>query len=227
MSSITSLGETVWVTFMGTTSRLPSIGISRNGGKNWNNIPITTNKGNPTALAINPNNHNLILMSGYSTEGRNLEGFMFISEDGGDTWSSVLKKKGKINENETRSLTVSVIDIIQALSFDPSHSRRLYYGSPSGIFRSEDNGKTWNKIYDAFCNSLCIKSDGTLYASTEQGVIYTSDHGQNWITLFGNDNKKSERIVISSTPARKLILDERNNCLYLSHSKGLTRIGMK
>jgi photosystem II stability/assembly factor-like uncharacterized protein len=79
-------------------------------------------------------------------------------------------------------------DHVHALAFD-AEGRTLWLGAHTGLFRSEDGGRTWTKIellvtrHAPDVMSIAAQpSDGrTLYVGThEAGVLKTADGGATW-----------------------------------------------
>ena len=62
-----------------------------------------------------------------------MQGGIFVSENGGDTWQ------------QTFDSTKYVYDV----TTDPAHDGRIYCNTfNGGAFRSDDYGKTWKKLKD-------------------------------------------------------------------------------
>jgi photosystem II stability/assembly factor-like uncharacterized protein len=104
--------------------------------------------------------------SNYSFAGNDYG--IFRSPDHGDSWFQLMGEA-------VLSLTVNPVDHIYA---------GTYYGE---IYMSTDNGNTWLQIDNGFTTSyiqtLCINSDGYLFAGTVNGLYRTINNGANWTLL--------------------------------------------
>jgi photosystem II stability/assembly factor-like uncharacterized protein len=112
-------------------------------------------------------------------------GEVFRSEDAGDpgTW----ERLGGFDEDQrVRSLAVSP---------DYAKDRTLYAGTVSGVYSSDDGGRTWSATGPRMATapeggeddlgalvamSPAYQSDGTVFAGTDGGLFVTRDRGRSW-----------------------------------------------
>lgn len=94
---------------------------STNGGVNWTSIPTTTIPATVIAVAIHPQNPNVVL-AGTSGAG------LYRSTNGGETWIQV---------NNSESVFFSV-------AFAPADPTIVYAGGYAWVYRSTDGGATWS-----------------------------------------------------------------------------------
>ncbi len=142
---------------------------STNGGSSW--TPVTTNLPvlGVSSILIDPSNSNVIYAGTgevYRVDTSNL-GFnvwktrgtygigVIKSSDGGSTWSQVLVKN------------TSQMFAIQSMAFDPTNSNTIYACATDGLYRSTDNGGSWNNIYSA----VYVKDIAINPSNTDQIVI--------------------------------------------------------
>jgi photosystem II stability/assembly factor-like uncharacterized protein len=115
-------------------------------------------------------------------------GEVFRSDDAGDpgTW----ERLGGFDEGQrVRSLAVSP---------DYTHDRTLYAGTVSGVFGSDDGGRTWSATGPRMATppeggeddlgalvamSPAYRSDGTVFAGTDGGLFVTRDGGRSWVEV--------------------------------------------
>lgn len=96
------------------------------------------------------------------------------SENGGVSW---------------RILTDWKTEEVLSLALDPVDSARLYIATPFGIFRSDDDGRTWHKKMRGMARSFVQKvildrSDRkTLFACSEDDLYRSTDEGEHWTPL--------------------------------------------
>ena len=50
----------------------------------------------------------------------------------------------------------------------------------NGVFRSTDNGSSWTQVTSAEVDPLAINSSGHIFAGTQDGVLISTDNGDNW-----------------------------------------------
>ncbi|MBI2607736.1 MAG: hypothetical protein HYW51_02840 [Candidatus Doudnabacteria bacterium] len=120
---------------------------------------------------------------------------VYLSQDGGQSFSpsNAVSGRGSID-----NLTVT------SLLFDPFDSVKVYLGSPSGIYKSEDGGKAWQFILTGI-NVSDLTADpfqpGVVYASGISGsngkIIKTLDGGMSWLDIFSEPNKNNAVTAIS------------------------------
>jgi photosystem II stability/assembly factor-like uncharacterized protein len=128
----------------------------------WIKKPLPSETNCLTGLLIDPENPDKILISAW---GRNTEdqfspsigGGIYISEDGGKTWKQTLKKDQYIFD----------------LTFDPRN--KMYYacGFSFSAYRSENQGKTWERI-KGFNHKLGRRVD---IDPVNQEMIYINTYG--------------------------------------------------
>jgi len=204
--------------YMGT----PGGGVwkTTDGGRVWNPISDQVRVPSIGALTVAPSNSNIVYVgTGEQTRGRG----MFRSEDAGKTWTSI---------------GLQDVPYIQAIVVDPRNPDVVVVGANSlgfgilwhplpksastdnrGIFRTEDGGKTWKKVYasrsDFGVVDMCPDPDnpGTIYAAVYQDetaagakesaatsdIIKSTDGGVTWTPLEtkGLPEKARGRLGIS------------------------------
>lgn len=73
-------------------------------------------------------------------------------------------------------------DYISVLSFTTNNQDNLFIGTSAGIYYTENEGTTWQKVLpDSFVTTLMNDSKGFLYAGTNKGTFMRStDNGMTW-----------------------------------------------
>jgi photosystem II stability/assembly factor-like uncharacterized protein len=138
----------------------PAMQVTTNGGLTWRTIKAGLTNTAITKICVQ-NNTILITSS---------EGGMFISSDQGENW--------QVYENESLPSGYSISDI-------KSNQQFIYLALYSyGIFRSSDNGVTWESINNGLQDrkpfSLVV-DDEQLYASTDLGFFKYNKDENTWI----------------------------------------------
>ncbi len=101
------------------------------------------------------------------------DGGIFISHDGGETWTKAASMDGQS---------------VRALTQAPSNPKELVAGALKGIFQSEDAGVTWkqispdssNELHEVESIAIDPKDPHTIYAGTWHLPWKTTDDGANW-----------------------------------------------
>jgi imidazolonepropionase-like amidohydrolase/photosystem II stability/assembly factor-like uncharacterized protein len=122
---------------------------STDGAENWTKLNVADGLLFPNGIEYDRRNPDRIYLAGWAdidlsdliggdvarSTGKNekleIPGGIFLSEDGGTTWKSIFDKKQYVYD----------------VTADPYHPRRLYCNTFNSVaYRSDDYGKTWNKI---------------------------------------------------------------------------------
>lgn len=96
-------------------------------------------------------------------------GVIAVSSDGGKTWS---RRDAGLEDFSVR-----------AIAIDPKDSRFLVAGGLTGVYRSRDDGQSWEKISDQInVESLAIdpRKRDTIYVGTWRQGWRTDDGGKSW-----------------------------------------------
>ncbi len=98
-------------------------------------------------------------------------------------------------------------------SFETSYGT-LFIGSDEGLFKSVDNGKTWNLVYKDGWGIKIVEADGVLLATNQHGILRSTDDGEHWNLVIneggvGIDLAKIEKgfaaITYNTTSKRRRI----------------------
>lgn len=187
---------------------------SANGGTDWQAANAIKDRAdatlvgtNVTAMKFKPNSSDVIYMSS-SNKG------MFMSEDGGNAWQSILPD-------------FSVYDFV----FDPSNTDVLYVAGMSlnygRVLVTKDSGKTWQEIYNEGITGNAVKSilaetSQRLYIGLESGnLVKSEDGGLSWKLV----NNFKNRVGAIKSYNGVLYIMTRKQGLYRS-SDGLNFVSM-
>ena len=121
---------------------------STDQGATWELVALP-NSGSIGRIQVDPKNPERIFVG---AQGRLFDQTgdrgLYLSEDGGDTWTKVLEGLN----NSTGTIDVSINpanpDVILAAMWDKKRfpDRREYGGPGSGVYRSTDGGETWTRV---------------------------------------------------------------------------------
>jgi photosystem II stability/assembly factor-like uncharacterized protein len=178
----------------------------------------TADNGMVTAIAVNPNNPNIIYIG-------TVAGGVWRSRDGGATWLPLFDRQLLIGIGEPAGIAIDPnnTDVIYA----GTSSRWLlgdayttFFGSnqPSqGLYKSEDAGSSWIQLGSGFPasntgNALATfqgndinvvvvdpANSSTLYCGTQNGVFVSKDGGQNWTQGANTAGADTRSLVLDLT----------------------------
>jgi photosystem II stability/assembly factor-like uncharacterized protein len=142
---------------------------SKDGGSEWQVARLPDPEPLVVALTASPHfTEDGVLFAGTAEDG------VYISSDQGESWA--VWNFGLLDPNV---LSLAVTDAVG-----------LFAGVSSGLFRSQNRGRSWSPVllpsgYDAVL-SICLSStfdrDGVGYLGTEEyGVLSTPDGGASWV----------------------------------------------
>lgn len=117
---------------------------------------------------------------------------VFISVDGGKKWygEPVLGERDLIAIDETDAKTLAVVSAKRA-------------------FESNDGGKTWSELtlphYVTVVYSLTSAPDSTLWLSTREGALHSTDSGKSWEHILGGIPPREVLNVHYDAQAKRLL----------------------
>ncbi len=123
---------------------LYGIHMSDDGGDHYSFVEYTRNR-TIGVVAFDPNDANRILAGpgwrddfvGNFGESANGPGEVFLSIDGGTSWSTITFDT---DANTDRN--------VYTIQFDPNNTSNVYMGCAKGAYKSIDGGSTWTKLAD-------------------------------------------------------------------------------
>jgi photosystem II stability/assembly factor-like uncharacterized protein len=145
---------------------------SRDGGRSWHAITAGMERDYEAprvqTIVIDPRSPS-ILYAGTEYRG------VFKSVNGGDSWRAVNNGLGRIDIGE--------------LAIDPNQPSSLWaVGWNGNLYKSVDAGERWKRVLLPLegANAIAIhpKRSPTLYVSTREGILRSSDGGRTWRTTL-------------------------------------------
>ncbi len=142
------------------------------------------------ALAIDPKDSNIVYLGIDGDDG----GGLFISKDGGETWSRSSGQPGSLR-------------VYNGLAVDPEDSNVLYWaacGDKGGVYVSKDRGNTWQYVFkdSQWIFDLHVSSSGVVYAAGDQSgaALFASfNKGKSWKRI-GKFSDKGLAEAITTSP---------------------------
>ena len=160
---------------------------STDGGKTWNDVGLKETD-TISAIVVSPKNPDVVYVAAVGrTWGANKERGVFMTTDGGKTW--------------TKTLYIDEFHGASDLVIDPNNPNILYAGmwyfqrkpwtftsgsEKGGVFRSIDAGKTWKKIENGL--PKMIGRVGLAVANSDPNVVYAILEAKEG-TLYRSDDK--------------------------------------
>jgi len=196
---------------------------SEDGGKSFKNMGLNKSEhiGN---IAIDPNNSDIVYVAAYgpvwSSGG---ERGIYKTTDGGKTWKQVLNVNENVGFNEVH-IDPNHPNILYACAHQRRRHEWTYIsgGPESGIYKSTDNGNTWNKLTSGLPSgdvgriTLAISPVNTdvVYAMCEgrdnKGFYKSTDRGASWEKQSGkatDGNYYQEIIADPKTMDKIFVMD--------------------
>jgi photosystem II stability/assembly factor-like uncharacterized protein len=213
---------------------------SEDGGENWKKLGLE-NSEHISKIVIDPSNNNIVyaavpgaLWSDSQDRG------LYKTTDGGKTWTKILS----VNE-KTGCADIEV---------DPKEPNRIYAstwqfrrtpwsftsgGEGSGLYKSEDGGKSWKHIDKQFspdgllgriCLAVAPSEPKNIYAVVEskKTALYSSkDFGENWTKESSTENATARpfyfsTLVVDPTDANRIYRPTFNLSISVDGGKSFT-----
>jgi photosystem II stability/assembly factor-like uncharacterized protein len=180
------------IVYVGTGEQLEGNGVykSTDGGTSWSNIGLKDSE-HIASLIVDPHDPNIVLAATYDFASPGPQRGVFKTIDGGKTWNKVLFKDEKTGISD---MCAAPDDprVIYAATFsfqlDPNNGRLS--GTGSQIFKSTDEGTTWQQVSE---RGLPTNPRGRVgvavgrgtngqrvYAIMNQGFFRSDDGGASW-----------------------------------------------
>lgn len=133
---------------------------STDKAEHWERIDLPSGVDGPTGLEIDPRDPERLYLTAWGQEGQTADrnGGVFVSNDGGKTWSTLF----------------TASQHVYALTIDPLHPNTLYIcGFDAAAYRSTDRGAHWTRI------------PGFDFKWGHRVIIDPNDFTQIYITTYG------------------------------------------
>ena len=168
------------------------------------------------ALAVDPNDPNIVYMAAGKYSAWPLKGSLFKSTDQGKTWTKLNLDLGMDSNGEERWAGMR-------LAVNPFDSNLIFFGSRhDGLWKSVDAGATWTQV-TAFSPKLAKgvgilgmvfdkQVPGSIYANVYgDGIYQSTDTGVTWSKIIGSPTQP-QRLTLAS-----------NGVLYVTHKSGVSK----
>ena len=166
--------------------------VSRDAGKTWEHptdgLPP---RGHAWSVTVDPNNNGVVWVSMAQS------GSVYKSTDHGVSWSDV-----SIDISSTGKVTDLLLDAQNSILYAATEYK--------GIFKSSDEGETWQQIstLGTFDIKIDLSNKNILYAGTKTGLYKSIDGGNSWNQLASDKMGKVYNISVG-----------KNNTIYVISNK--------
>ncbi len=178
-------------------------------GENWSSVADNLNSMHIAALAIDPNNSDIVYAGTGETYMPGDEyGYngVYVTKDGGKNWSLM---------PGTQPLALRAISSIVV---DRTSGNHLYLGTNAGVYETKNSGTNWKKIADGFIENLMIseKNPSVIFATGASSLLMrSSDAGATWEKMTGwnikrglpEDNPWFNRVTITQSSGKTVVGD--------------------
>ncbi len=136
-----------------------SVCKSTDAGYTWTRYNLTENDGWAYAMAIDPNNSNVVYTGGVPE--------LFKTTNFGATWDTIMD---------------GLTGTTYAIKINPQSTNIVYTGTSDGIFKSYDNGNQWTylDLDDVYAIAINPNTPEIIYSGTLNGIFYSTDAGSSW-----------------------------------------------
>jgi photosystem II stability/assembly factor-like uncharacterized protein len=194
---------------------------TKDGGKTWDKVLFQNDETGASDVAIDPKNPRIIYAGFWQTRRRPWEltsggpgSDLYVSRDGGDTWTSLKKDAKKLGLPEGIWGKVGV-------TVSPVNSQRIFAvieADKGGVFRSDDGGANWSLVND----SRPIRQRAWYYTTitghpTNENIVYAPqvnflksiDGGKSFAPLRGVYHGDNHDIWLDpKNPDRQIIAND-------------------
>ncbi len=116
------------------------------------------------------------------------EGVIFVATGGNYEFNGLFRSFDEGLSWDLLSLNSQYQEYILSMRYNPEGE--LYVGTGSGVFRSVDNGNSFERVFDGELNvsTMNFSPEGEIYASGWSNIYRSSDEGYSWDTLYFGGN---------------------------------------
>ncbi|MEM0011448.1 MAG: hypothetical protein QXT84_07145, partial [Candidatus Bathyarchaeia archaeon] len=146
--------------------------MAQYGSSSWQIVYTPNQSSWHTVWSISVDPYSTQTVYAVEWQGYNYPDLIFTT-DGGKDWS-----------NSTLNYSP-----IQYVTFSANTQGVIYAGADGSLYRSSDNGNTWNEITETGDTRYLYSwpgRPGTIVAGTDQGLYISYNSGQSWTGLNGN-----------------------------------------
>jgi photosystem II stability/assembly factor-like uncharacterized protein len=210
------------IIYVGTGEQLEGNGVykSIDGGQTWTNVGLN-DVHRISSLIVDPHDPNIVLAGTYDNFLPGTQRGVFKTTDGGKTWNRVLFKDEKTGISDMCAAPDNagvVYAATYSFQFDPNNRRAG--GTESQIYKSTDQGATWQAVGQTGLPAnprgrvgvaVARGTNGQrVYAIMSQGFFRSDDGGATW-----QQSTKDPRVIGSGYFSRTYADPENGDVVYV------------
>ena len=159
-----------------------SVWKSEDAGDSWTRVAANDHS---TDVIVHPTNPDIAL---YGVQGPEI----FRTDDGGNSWQSVLHGSGPGPPGNTMAYAVSQPETLYA-AIGSERRGTPEPGGTSAVYRSLDFGATWTTVWEgtelgaAFSIAVSPNDPNVLLVGTNTGICRSTDGGRSWAVVWAAD----------------------------------------
>lgn len=117
---------------------------------------------------------------------------------------------------------------LTCIAVDPEKPEILYIGTVNHLYKSSDNGSTWQVVFrckgeEKGINDILITRNSTLYIATEDGAYKSCDSGLEWEKVLNGKMSEKRRVYsIAAKSGGKIFYILMPSGLYETANRGLS-----
>ena len=174
---------------------------SEDAGKTWAHLGLRNGQ-QIAHLAIDPSNPNHVLVAVLGHPyGPNEERGVYLTEDGGASFTKVLYKDENTGANDVeidpKNPSICYAALWEARQGPWENS--AWSGTNGGIFKSTDGGKTWTQLKDGLPEAGIVQANLAI-APSDSSRIYASVATQRSVNIYRSNDQGAHWSVITSDP---------------------------
>jgi photosystem II stability/assembly factor-like uncharacterized protein len=171
---------------------------STDEGKTWQNMDLHDSH-HISRIVIHPHNPDIVYVAAMGHQYTfNEERGLFKTSDGGKTWEKVLYINEKVGVTEV-VLDPEDSNTVLAAAWERDRKawNNVESGPGSGLYKSTDAGKTWEKLTNGFPDGKYVGRIGLAFAASNPNVIYAllDNHEPKPIEKKEESPKKGLKII--------------------------------
>ena len=164
---------------------------SSDGGKSWKHLGLRDAQ-QIAAILVDPKDPNRVFVAAVGHPyGPNAERGIFRSLDGGENWEKVLSKNDDVGGADLAfdpRNAQTVYGVLWASRRPPWTTGNSYGAAGSGLYKSEDGGKTWRELTKGLPSGSDLGRIGIAIAPSDPKRMYAMVQSQNAGGVYRSDD---------------------------------------
>ena len=164
---------------------------SSDGGKSWKHLGLRDTQ-QIAAILVDPKDPNRVFVAAVGHPyGPNAERGIFRSLDGGENWEKVLSKNDDVGGADLAfdpRNAQTVYGVLWASRRPPWTTGNSYGAAGSGLYKSEDGGKTWRELTKGLPSGSDLGRIGIAIAPSDPKRMYAMVQSQNAGGVYRSDD---------------------------------------